>query len=156
LVVQLRRKARSIALQILYEVDSADHRPDNVMRARLEDEPLEDESAEAFLRDMVFGVLRHRDVLDSLIHAHAPEWPIDQMAIIDRNVLRIAIYELAVQRDTPLKVAINEAVELAKLYGSDSAPRFINGVLGTLANKQQQLIDAFARDATDTTDAAAT
>jgi transcription antitermination protein NusB len=155
LVVQLRRKARSIALQILYEVDSADHRPDSVMRARLEDEPLGDESAETFLREMVFGVLKHRDLLDHLIHEHAPEWPVDQMAIIDRNVLRIAIYELAVDSDTPLKVAINEAVELAKLFGSDSAPRFINGVLGTLANKQQQLIDAFYRDAPDGSDASA-
>jgi N utilization substance protein B len=155
LVVQLRRKARSIALQVLYEVDSAAHRPDNVMRARLEDEPLDDENAETFLREMVFGVLRHRDLLDNLIYEHAPEWPVDQMAIIDRNVLRIAIYELAVENDTPLKVAINEAVELAKLYGSDSAPRFINGVLGTLATKHQQLIEAFFRDAPDSSDAAA-
>ena len=155
MVAQLRRKARSIALQVLYEVDSADHRPDTVMLARLEDEPLADEGAETFLRDMVFGVLRHRDLLDQLIHEHAPEWPVDQMAIVDRNVPRIAIYELAMERETPLKVAINEAVELAKLYGSDSAPRFINGVLGTLANKQQQLIDAFISDSPDSTDAPA-
>lgn len=144
--VQVRRKARSIALQVLYEIDSAEHRPDKVLNARLEDEPIGENNAEAFLRDVVFGVLNNRDRLDSLIHEHAPEWPVDQMAIVDRNILRMAIFELAVRRDTPLKVAINEAVELAKLFGSDSAPRFINGVLGTLATKQNQLIAAFHPD----------
>jgi N utilization substance protein B len=144
--VQLRRKARSLALQVLYEIDSSEHRPDRVLTARLEDEPLGDEKAEDFLRDLIWGVLNNRDKLDSLIHQHAPEWPVDQMAIVDRNILRMAIYELAVRRDTPLKVAINEAVELAKLFGSDSAPRFVNGVLGTLADKQDQLIEAFHPD----------
>jgi transcription antitermination protein NusB len=152
--VQLRRKARTIALQVLYEVDSSEHRPDVVLNARLEDEPLGDESAEAFLRDVIWGVQSNRDRLDSLIHEHAPEWPVDQMAIVDRNILRMAIYELAVRRDTPLKVAINEAVELAKLFGSDSAPRFVNGVLGTLAEKQTQLIEAFHPDWRDGSDSA--
>jgi N utilization substance protein B len=68
-----------------------------------------------------------------MIQQHAPEWPLDQMAIIDRNVLRIAIYEFAVAEMTPTRVAINEAIELAKLYGSDSSSRFVNGVLGALA-----------------------
>lgn len=144
--VNVRRRARSLALQVLYEIDSAEHRPDLVLNARLEDEPLNDASAEEFLRNVVFGVLEHRDKLDSLIYEHAPEWPVDQMAIVDRNILRMAIFELAVRRDTPLKVAINEAVELAKLFGSDSAPRFINGVLGTLADLQNQLIAAFYPD----------
>jgi transcription antitermination protein NusB len=144
--VQVRRKARSVALQVLYEIDSAEHRPDNVLNTRLEDDPIGEENAEEFLRDMVFGVLKHRDKLDALIHDHAPEWPVDQMAIVDRNILRMAIYELAVRRDIPLKVAINEAVELAKLFGSDSTPRFINGVLGTLATKQNHLIMAFHPD----------
>jgi transcription antitermination protein NusB len=144
--VQVRRKARSTALQVLYEIDSSEHRPDQVLNARLEDEPIGDDNAEEFLRNVVFGVLKHRDRLDLLIHDHAPEWPVDQMAIVDRNILRMAIFELAVRRDTPLKVAINEAVELAKLFGSDSAPRFINGVLGTLATKQNELIAAFHPD----------
>ena len=65
----------------------------------------------------------------------APEWPLDQVAYIDRNLLRIALWEIAVYKKTPVKVVINEAVELAKTYGSDSAPRFINGVLGTLAEQ---------------------
>jgi len=78
------------------------------------------------------GVLQYQDVLDAFIHQHAPEWPLDQMAYIDRNILRMAIFEFAVDGKTPVKVAINEAVELAKMFGSDSAPRFVNGVLGAL------------------------
>jgi N utilization substance protein B len=68
--------------------------------------------------------------LDALIAKYAPEYPVDQLAIVDRNILRLAFFELKNMGDVPVKVAINEAVELAKLYGSDSAPRFINGVLG--------------------------
>jgi N utilization substance protein B len=77
--------------------------------------------------------------LDQLIAKYAPEWPLDQIATIDRNILRIAFWEFAVSRETPVKVAINEAVELAKLYGSDSAPRFINGVLGTLVEHESEI-----------------
>ena len=77
--------------------------------------------------------MKHSAELDKLIQRYAPEWPVDQMAVVDRNVLRIAIYEFSISRGTPTKVAINEAVELAKLFGSDSAPRFVNGVLGALA-----------------------
>jgi N utilization substance protein B len=80
---------------------------------------------------------------DQLIHQHAPEWPLDQMAIIDHNILRMAIWEFAVGA-TPLKVAINEAVEMAKLFGADSAPRFVNGVLGALASREAELLNAFA------------
>ena len=79
--------------------------------------------------------------MDTLIARYAPEWPLDQMAVIDRNILRIAIFEFMIGRLTPVKVAINEAVELAKTYGSDSAPRFINGVLGTLADQAPDLRD---------------
>ncbi|MFN2291384.1 MAG: transcription antitermination factor NusB, partial [Anaerolineae bacterium] len=77
-----------------------------------------------------------REDLDRLIGEYAPEWPVDQIAIIDRNILRIAIYEILVGDDTPTKVAINEAVELAKEYGSDSSGRFVNGVLGSLVAKE--------------------
>ena len=85
------------------------------------------------------GVLAHRQQLNVLIEEHAPEWPLDQMAVVDRNILRIAIYELGdASLDTPAKVAINEAVEMAKSFGSDSSPRFINGVLGALIADQPQ------------------
>ena len=88
-----------------------------------------------FVHHLVFGVLRYKEHLDSLIQRYAPEWPIDQMAPIDRNILRMALFEFSVDGQTPVKVAINEAVELAKIFGSDSAPRFVNGVLGSLAGE---------------------
>lgn len=92
-----------------------------------------------FAERLIHGVVAYQDKMDTLIARYAPEWPLDQMAVIDRNILRIAIYEFLVTDETPVKVAINEAVELAKVYGSDSAPRFINGVLGTLADHQDSL-----------------
>ena len=128
-----RRRARSVALKVLYELDSTGHQPGAVLTYRLADEKLADDAA-AFVRQLVTGVWQHREELDRMIHDFAPEWPIDQMAVIDRNVLRIAIYEFDIARITPLKVAINEAVEMAKAYGADSAPRFINGVLGAFTH----------------------
>ncbi|MFN8382759.1 MAG: transcription antitermination factor NusB [Anaerolineales bacterium] len=138
-----RTRARSIALQVLYETDIANnHLPGDVLKTRLEDTLLADDLSE-FARVIIFGVLPLKQDLDQLIAKYAPEWPLDQIAAIDRNILRIALWEFSVSRETPVKVAINEAVELAKLYGSDSAPRFVNGVLGTLAeheNEIQQII----------------
>jgi N utilization substance protein B len=139
-----RTRARSLALQVLYEVDMANHSPADVFKARLEEMPLSDELAE-FSRKIIFGVLPLTHNLDLLIAKFAPEWPLDQVAAIDRNILRIALWELAVSRDTPLKVAINEAVELAKSYGSDSAPRFVNGVLGALSDHQHEIQQALPK-----------
>ena len=133
-----RTRARSLALQVLYEVDIANHPPGEIFKLRLEETPLPDDLAE-FARQIVFGILRITDTLDHLIARYAPEWPLDQIAAIDRNILRIALWEFAVFGETPLKVAINEAVELAKMYGSDSAPRFVNGVLGALADHQYEI-----------------
>jgi N utilization substance protein B len=134
-----RTRARSIALQVLYETDIANnHLPGDVLKTRLEDTLLADDLSE-FARVIIFGVLPLKQDLDQLIAKYAPEWPLDQIAAIDRNILRIAFWEFAVSRETPVKVAINEAVELAKLYGSDSAPRFVNGVLGTLAEHESEI-----------------
>lgn len=134
-----RTRARSIALQVLYETDMAEnHLPGDVLQTRLNEAPLAEDLAE-FSRQIVFGVLPLTHDLDQLIAKYAPEWPLDQIAAIDRNILRIAFWEFAVSRETPVKVAINEAVELAKLYGSDSAPRFVNGVLGTLVEHEQEI-----------------
>ena len=85
------------------------------------------------------GILEHREKLDALIHHYAPEWPLDQIAIIDRNILRIAIFELASDNNVPVKVAISEAIILAKTFGTESTPRFINGVLGTLVSRETEL-----------------
>ncbi|MBM4424403.1 MAG: transcription antitermination factor NusB [Chloroflexi bacterium] len=142
--MKARRKARSVALQVLYETDCTTHPVEDVFRNRLDDTPLDPE-IELFARTLVAGVMRRAGELDALIQKHAPEWPMDQMAIIDRNILRMAIWEFAIDRSTPLKVAINEAIELAKLFGSDSAARFVNGVLGSLAAKQDELTRELAR-----------
>ena len=133
-----RTRARSVALQALYEIDIANHPPADVFQRRLTESPLADDLAE-FARQITFGVLPLTNELDLIIAKYAPEWPLDQIAAIDRNILRLACWELAVQGETPIKVAINEAVELAKLYGSDSAPRFVNGVLGSLAEHQHEI-----------------
>ena len=127
-----RTRARSIALQALYEIDLTGHPPELVLNERLTETPLEDNLGE-FARKIVMGILPIIHELDQIIARHAPEWPLDQVATIDRNIMRIALWEIAVSNQTPLKVAINEAVELGKLFGSDSTPRFVNGVLGSLA-----------------------
>ena len=136
-----RTRARSVALQVLYEVDVVNHAPGKVLNERLEEEGVDGILAE-FSQAIVVGVLPMVEQLDGFIAEHAPEWPLDQVAIIDRNILRIALWEFAVYGKTPLKVAINEAVELAKVYGSDSAPRFVNGVLGSLASRQNEIQQA--------------
>src|SRR3990170_6086779 len=142
--MKLRTRARSLALQVLYEIDLSNHPPAEVFQARLEETPLSTDLAE-FARQIIFGVIPHTHDLDHLIAQYAPEWPLEQIAAIDRNILRIAFWEFAIQRETPVKVAINEAVELAKLYGSDSAPRFVNGVLGALAGHQHEIRQVFSK-----------
>jgi N utilization substance protein B len=136
-----RTRARSLALQVLYEVDIASHPPADIYKSRLEETPLTDDLSN-FARQIIFGVLPMTTTLDEIIAKYAPEWPLDQIAAIDRNILRMALWEFAVYHDTPIKVAINEAVELAKQFGSDSAPRFINGVLGALADHQHEIQQA--------------
>lgn len=128
--VQARHQARILALQALYELDTTNHRADHAVAYRLEDQPLPADG-EAFLRLLVSSVLTHRERLDALIQQYAPAWPVNQIAVVDRNVLRIALFELSGQAGTPPKVAINEAVDLAKLFGSDNSSRFVNGVLGS-------------------------
>ena len=141
-----RTRARSLALQVLYEVDITDHPPDEVYKARLEETPLTDELAE-FARQIIFGVLPLLEILDRIIAQYAPEWPLEQIAAIDRNILRQACWEFASpDGETPIKVAINEAVELAKLFGSDSAPRFVNGVLGSLADHQHEIRQSLGQE----------
>lgn len=136
-----RTKARSLALQSLFEIDLTGHDPQSVINERLAEAELDSELAN-FSRQIVLGVAPLFEVLDRFIAEHAPEWPLDQVAVIDRNILRIALWEFAVYGQTPLKVAINEAVELAKEFGSDSTPRFVNGVLGSLAARQNEITQA--------------
>jgi N utilization substance protein B len=130
-----------LALQALYEIDCASHPPSVVLYRHLSENILTPTYAE-FTRHLVNGVLTHQEVLDQFIHEHAPEWPLEQMAYIDRNILRMALFEFAIDGSTPTKVAINEAVELAKWFGSDSAPRFVNGVLGSLVERRDAICAA--------------
>lgn len=126
-----RRRARRTALQVLYEVDCTDHRPGIALDHRQAEEQYANETL-AFLYWLVSGAIRYKADLDSLIGRYAPEWPVGKLAIVDRNVLRLSLFELSSpDADAPPKVVINEAVELAKTFGSDSSSRFVNGVLGT-------------------------
>ena len=128
--VQGRRRARELALGALYESDVARHAPLDVLGRRLGDRSLESATSD-YARDLVAGILEHRAELDAIIQERASAWPVAQMAPIDRNILRLGLFESLHRRDTvPVGVAINEAVELAKLYGGDNSGRFVNGVLG--------------------------
>jgi N utilization substance protein B len=139
-----RSMARRLTLQVLYEIDSTQHSVGEVMNAQIVgfDQPVSDHTR-AYMRYLVNGVMRYRTVLDDILRRYAPEFPLAQIAIIDRNILRIAALEFALYGITPVGVAIDEAVELAKLFGADGAPRFINGVLGALAD-DQKMLDALA------------
>lgn len=136
--MKTRTKARSIALQVLYEVDISGHQPGQVLVARFENLVM-DETLKQFISQIVSGVVKYKQNLDEFIADFAPDWPLDQVAVIDRNLLRIALWEIAVYRKTPVKVVVNEAVELAKLYGSEGSSRFINGVLGGFIDNLQEI-----------------
>lgn len=131
-----RHLARSIAIQSLYEWDfknyNTDSLPEIVKRNIKEFGPgLKDEE---FVNNLINGVVSHRKELDNIIEKAAPMWPLDQIDMIDRNVLRLGLYELIYENkeEVPPKVAINEAIELAKSFGGESSGKFINGVLGTV------------------------
>lgn len=134
--MKVRRRARAVVLQTLYELDFTDHEAKTALKARLEEQLLP-EAAEVFAQSLTMGVQTYRTYLDSVVSDLAPEWPLDQIAAVDRNILRISIYELLFEPEIPPKVAINEAVELAKMFGSESSPRFVNGVLGSLVSRDR-------------------
>lgn len=131
-----RHLSRSIALQSLYEWDFRGCNetlvPDVVNRNISEFGAGLEETQ--FIRDLVYGVIAHLEQLDKIIEKAAPQWPIGQIAIVDRNILRLGLYELLFGKrdEVPPKVAINEAIELAKSFGGESSGKFVNGVLGTV------------------------
>ncbi len=126
-----RHKARILALQALYEIDTTDHSVDRTLEVLLGQQRLSPEGA-AFVRELIEGILEHRERLDQVIAEFAPAWPVSQLAPVDRAILRLAIYEVSIAQETPPKAAINEAVELAKAFGTESSSKFINGVLGSV------------------------
>ena len=127
-----RRKARVLALQVLYEVDSAGHQAEVVVNHLLAKGGLSEENS-VFVRELVSGVMRNEEKIDLNIQNFAPAWPIEQIPVVDRNILRLAIFEILLDNKVPVKVAINEAVELAKTFGGGNSSRFVNGVLGSVS-----------------------
>jgi len=127
-----RRKARALALQALYEVDSAGHEVEGVVTRLLAEGGLSEENA-SFVRELVSGVIQNKEKIDHQVQSFAPAWPIEQIPAVDRNILRLAIFEILLDNRVPVKVAINEAVELAKTFGSDNSSKFVNGVLGAVS-----------------------
>lgn len=129
-----RYLSRTLSLQTLYNWDFAGRDeadiPEMLNYNFLEFAPLFDD--EHFAERLVKGVLSNRSEIDGYIVKYAPEWPLEQITYIDRNVLRIGIYEMLFDQDIPSRVAINEAIELAKAYGGASSSKFVNGVLGSI------------------------
>lgn len=134
-----RHQARILALQVIYEVDVTDHGLDDVIERTLRDpEETVPSDVQSYAERIARGADAHRDQIDGFIAEAAPAFPVPQLASVDRNVLRLAIYELLHEPDVPLKAAINEAVELAKRYGGLNSSKFVNGVLGTVLTKIEQ------------------
>jgi len=127
-----RRKARAIALQALYEIDSVGHDVEEVVTRFLAEEWLSEEN-DAFVRELVSKVIQNKEKIDHNIKKFATAWPIEQIPVVDRSILRLAIFEILFDNKVSVKVAINEAVELAKKFGSDNSPKFVNGVLGSVS-----------------------
>jgi len=127
-----RHRLRAVVLQSLYEVDAVGHDPGEALERQLEAIRLSAANRD-YARALLVGIIASRTELDARISTHAPHWPVSQMSLIDRNILRLAIFEILQDNEVPVKVSINEAVELAKSYGGDNSYRFINGVLGAIS-----------------------
>lgn len=133
-----RHLSRIIIMQSLYEWDfkNKEVNIEDILQRNI-DNFIEDCDPD-FIKKNAMGVSQNIDKIDEIIKKTAPEWPLDQIAVIDKTILRLSIYELAFQKEIPPKVVINEAVELAKSYGSESSSKFINGVLGTLFKSDER------------------
>ncbi len=127
-----RRKSRVAVLQALYEADVSGHDA-RASLARLTAEESLSEAQIEFAQQLLEGVLGDREAIDDIIRKAAPQWPLEQLSAIDRNILRLAIREILMNNGAPIRAAINEAVELAKSYGSDNSAKFVNGVLGSVS-----------------------
>jgi len=126
-----RRKARAAALQSLFAIDVRGGHDEEPLHWLMLENPLP-HKARSFAADLVHGVRKNLFELDGLIQKYAPAWPVQQLSVVDRNILRIALFELLHRSEVPRKTAVNEAVELAKVFGSDSSARFVNGVAGSV------------------------
>ncbi len=127
-----RRRARVAALQALYEADLSGHDPAGALERLSAEEDLTQPQHE-FAQQLLDGVMGNRAAIDDVIRRAATQWPLEQISAIDRNLLRLAIQEMLMNNGAPIRAAINEAVELAKIYGSDNSAKFVNGVLGSVS-----------------------
>ncbi|MCX6004748.1 MAG: transcription antitermination factor NusB [Chloroflexi bacterium] len=135
--IGLRHQARIAALQTLFESEFAANSPDGILARTLQDKEINGDTA-SFANELVCGVIQNQQVVDDTIRRFAPAFPIEQIATMDRNILRLALFEILLHNKVPPKVAINEAVELAKQFGSAKSPKFVNGVLGSVLAEQQR------------------
>ncbi len=140
-LVTTRRETRVVVLQILCESDIVAHEATSVLHRTMTEHDVTSEASE-FATYLVSNVLENRNKLDKIITAYAPNWPLSQMAMVDRNVLRMAIAEIKWGVDSPPGAVVNEAVELAKAFGAEGSPGFVNGVLGALIISQNTEIEA--------------
>ncbi|MDP9350203.1 MAG: transcription antitermination factor NusB [Chloroflexota bacterium] len=143
-----RHRARTLALQMIFEADFSARSVDEIYARRLAEEDVPARVA-AYAQELFHGAYERREEYDSMIARLAPTWPLEQMARIDRNILRLALYEVLESPEVPMRAAINEAVELAKEFGSDASSRFINGVLGTVAAQRTEARDGQADEPED-------
>lgn len=124
-------------MQALFALDATGQEPEGSLET-LAGEHEAAPAARDFAATLVHGVLQHQAALDATIGETAPQWPLEQIARVDRSVLRVALFELLFGRDAPPKVAINEAIEIAKAYGGEGSGRFVNGVLGRVVGKESE------------------
>lgn len=130
-----RRKARKDALEILYEKEITRQPLDKILENR---KIARGEEPNDFTLRLVEGVEEHLKQIDNIIRAHTDNWAIERMPIVDRNLIRIGLYELLYEEDIPYSVSINEAVELAKIYGMEESSKFVNGILGRIATELKE------------------
>lgn len=123
-----RRRAREAALSILYQLEFRPGKTEEVLLAFWADHPFPPE-VQAFAEELVAGTVAHREEIDTLIARHADHWHFSRIALVDRNILRVATYEFLFHKEIPEKVILNEAIEIAKHYGSEDSGRFVNGIL---------------------------
>lgn len=128
-----RRIAREKALQTLFQIDVSNIDPKKAIT-----HALDEQESDPFFEELVFGVLEQKDKLDDMISQHLVNWKLDRIANVDRAILRLSVYEMVYQEDIPVSVSMNEAIELAKLFGDDKAPKFVNGVLSNIKNDLKQ------------------
>ena len=140
-----RRHAREAALSILYQLEFRSENLPEVFRAYWADHPCPPE-VQAFAEELVAGTAAHREEIDTLIASHAEHWQFSRIALVDRNILRVATYELLFRKEIPEKVILNEAIEIAKQYGSEDSSRFVNGILDRIrAITRPPLLEAAER-----------